>query len=209
MIVNRIAQQERIPLIIRGGSPRTDECSPKEIYGCSMSSFLKVIKRNGLLNFIRGTIYQNAEKQSSVLFRIKRRLRRLLLRKINFMYKNILKSVPVTIDLPEYIEWNEKEIFDVIKKELKWRESKIGKEHTDCEINPVKCYLRQKRWGFGSKTQKLAALVRDGQMSRDTALNLIKGEDREPEELSYLLSKLGLTRSNLVEIKKSYHLKYL
>ena len=98
---------------------------------------------------------------------------------------------------------------DVIKKELKWEESTVGKEHTDCKINPVKCYLRQQRWGFGSKTQKLAALVRDGQMTRHAALNLVKGEDEEPKELSYLLDRLGLTQSHLAQIKQSYHLRYL
>lgn len=209
LIVERIAKQERIPLIIGGSSPRTDEYSPKEIYGCSMSSFVNLIKINGLLKFIRGTIYQDTEKQSSILFRIKKKASKFLLRKISFVYKNIFKNVPVKIDLPIYIEWNHKEIFDVITKELKWEESEVGKEHTDCKIAPVKCYLRQLRWGFGSKTQKLAALVRDGQMSRNKALELIKEEDKEPEELSYVLDKLGLTRNHLTDIKKSYHLKYL
>lgn len=204
LIVDRIALHERIPLIIWGDSPRTDERSPDEIYTGSIPYFLKVLKKNGLLDFVRGTIYQDAQKQLSVKFRIRKKLSRLSPTKIKSVY-----GVPIEIDLPRYTEWNEKEIFDVIKREVKWEESKVGKEHTDCKINPVKCFLRQQRWGFGSKTQKYAALVRDGQMRRDTALDLIKEENKEPEQLLYVLDKLDLSRSHLAEIKNSYHLKYV
>jgi len=208
LMANRIARLERIPLVISGFSPRTDESSPKEIYNSSLPYFLKVVKENGLQDMIRGTIYQDAEKKSSVQFILKKKLSRLLPEKIRFIYKRKY-NIPVSIELPRYIEWNQKEIIDVIRKELKWEQAILGEEHSDCKINPVKCFLRQQRWGFGSKTQKLAALVRDGQMSRGTALSLICGEDREPDELLFVLQKLGLTRSNLDEIKRSYHLKYL
>jgi hypothetical protein len=80
----------------------------------------------------------------------------------------------------------------------------------DCEISPVKCYLRYQRWGYGSKTQKYAALVRDGQMNRGTALELLRHEGDEPtENLNILLSKLHLTSGHLEEIKRGYHLNYL
>jgi len=121
-----------------------------------------------------------------------------------------LFNSPVCLNLPEYIEWNEDEIFYVPKEKLRWEESTLGKEHMDCEISPVKSYLRYLRWGFGSKTQKCAALVRDGQLSRDIALELVKEEENEPKEsLGTLFRRLDLTSGHSEEIKKSYHMDYL
>jgi hypothetical protein len=116
-------------------------------------------------------------------------------------------NIPLVINLPEYVEWNEDEMITILSNELNWGEGKLGREHMDCEIAPVKCYLRYQRWGFGSKTQKFAALVRDGQISRDNALELIMEEKIEPKEnLDILLEKLNLSTKDLERIKKSYHL---
>lgn len=212
LTINRIAQTEKIPIIFNGISPRSDERSPKEIYTSTGDYFLRVVKENGMYKELKHTIYEEMERQSSLKFRITRKLSKMAL-----FNKSIFKFIPARffvknsaqVVLPEYVEWNEEKIFHTIQNELKWQESKVGKEHTDCLVNPVKCYLRHQRWGFGSKTQKLSALVRDGQMNREEALKKIKEEGEQPEELKSLLEKLDLDPSQADTIRNSYHMKYV
>ena len=206
----KIAQQEHIPLIVMGSSPRTEECSPQEIYACNNRYFMNVIRRNQLGATIKDTLYAEIDEKSSFIERKKRRISQRYFKAMDSLRVASLLNCPQYLNLPEYIEWNEDEIFDLLVTKLRWEESKFGKEHMDCEISPVKSHLRYLRWGFGSKTQKYAALVRDGQLDRDIALELIKAEANEPKEsFDTLYQKLDLTPAHLEEIRKSYHMDYL
>jgi len=211
LTINRIAGLEKIPLIFNGVSPRSDERSAKEIYACGGEYFLKVLKDNGMPGEIKHTIYGDQSRQLSFLFKLTRKISKMALMNksiFKFLPKNVFVRNSIQVVLPEYLEWKEDEIFNIIRKELKWKESSVGKEHTDCLFNPVKSYLRYLKWGFGSKTQKLSALVRDGQMKREDALKEIRDEDRKPEELESLLNKLDLDISDLEVIAKRSHMKY-
>jgi N-acetyl sugar amidotransferase len=210
----RIARQEKIPLIIWGYSPRTEERSPKEIYAYNKKYFLNVIQRNMPKGVISGSIYGDLENNTpfdrSIINRKIYNLSHKFFINMDSLKFAVLFNTPLRLNLPEYIEWNENELFDLLKKKLLWEESRMGKEHMDCEISPVKTYLRYLRWGFSSKTQKYSALVRDKQMDRDTALNLIKDEGNVPEEsLNKLFSKLDLNSNHMEKIKKSNHLGLL
>jgi hypothetical protein len=202
MLVWRLAERLRIPLILTGNSPRSDECSPPEIYHCSPPYFLRVLAAHGETDAIRGTVFSEAERLTSFSFRLRRRVasRLGLMARLN---------VPRKLDLPAFMDWREQDIFATIRRELGWEESEVGKEHTDCLMNPVKCHLRHRRWGFGSKTQKLAALVRDGQLDRDEALELVSGEEAVPEALHTMLARLGLEAGDLEKIYASNHTTYV
>lgn len=206
----RIAKQEHIPLIVYGNSPRTEECSPKEIFVCNREYFMNVIHKHKMQNIISGTLYDDINSNASLIHQRKSKTSHKIFIKTKSLIIASLLNTPMRINVPEYIKWNENEIFDVLENKLKWEGTKFGKEHMDCEISPIKSYLRYLRWGFGSKTQKCAALVRDGQLDRNIALELIKEEKNEPREnFETLFKKLELTSSHLDEIKKSYHLDYL
>jgi hypothetical protein len=211
-IVNKIAIQERIPLIISGLSPRSDERSHKEIYFSGRDYFLNVIAKNGLISEVKGSIYSEQFEQYRFFNRVKRRLTRMSLTDYSifkYLPKKFFVWDNLQISLPEYLNWNENEIYSILRNELRWKESHVGKEHTDCQFNPVKCHLRYERWGFGSKTQKLAALVRDGQMRREEALELIKDEGTIPSDINNILGRLDLEPDSLETIKKQSHLNYL
>jgi hypothetical protein len=207
----RIARQERIPLIVSGYSPRTEECSPKEVYFYDKNYFMKVASQGTTLT---GSLYQDLEGDTPFA--------------ASFFYKKLSNlghkyfirtaslrlaswfNIPMRINLPEYIEWNEDEIFETLKNKMNWAASRVGKDHTDCEISPVKNYLRYQHWGFSGKVQKYAALVRDGQMSRDTALALIQDDGQTPaESLAILLNRLELPASQLEGLHDRTHLNYL
>ena len=96
-----------------------------------------------------------------------------------------------------------------IKEELGWKASSVGNEHTDCMINPVKSYLRYQRWGFGAKTQKLAALIRDGQLSRESSFEQLQEEQMIPENLDYFMKELELDSEMIEKIKKTHHGEFI
>jgi hypothetical protein len=212
LTINRIAEQEKIPLIFSGVSRKSDERSPREIYMSGGEYFMKVIRKNHLETRIRGSVYQDQERQLGLRFRMKRKLARLAL-----MDKGVFKLLPkklavrnsVMLQMPDFIEWDEAIIFRTIREELDWKESSVGKEHTDCMINPVKCHLRYHRWGFGSKTQKYAALVRDGQMEREEALILAREEEGIPENLEYFKRELNLSEEEMEQIYATTHEEFI
>lgn len=203
--IDFIAHRENIPLCIGGDSPRSDERSAREIYTCSNEYFYRVLSQNKMSGIIKRSIYEKMGGGDSISTKIRTRLDNKL---YDYGFARYIGR-PRKISLPQYIEWNEEELFEILTKELHWSICSENKEHSDCSMNTVKCFLRQLRWGFGSKTQKAAALVRDGQISRDAALNLIKGEDKEPSEFNQLLKALDLDRKDIDEIRTNYHIKYL
>lgn len=200
-----VARKERIPLCLTGDSPRSDEGSPREIYACTVAYFNKVISSHQMTDTIKNSIYEKMEDEVAAANSWRARIARQLYDRgfVQFTRK------PRKISLPQYVEWNEDEIYKVLTKELGWRISSEDTEHTDCLMNPVKGYLRYLRWGFGSKTQKAAALIRDGQMSRAQGLAAAAGEDKEPPELEELLHLLGLERGDMETIRKNYHLNFM
>ena len=213
LTINRIAEKEGIPLIFSGVSRRSDERSPREIYMSGGEYFMKVIRKNGLKGRIKGSVYLDQERQLGLSFRMKRKLARLVLMDkgvFRFLPRNLVVRNSVMLQMPDFIEWDEDLIFKTIREELDWKESDVGKEHTDCMINPVKCYLRYQRWGFGSKTQKLAALVRDGQMERQAALLEAKEEDIVPEKsLEYFKRELNLSDEDMGQIYVTTHDEFI
>ena len=212
LTINRIAEQEGIPLIFSGVSRKSDERSPKEIYMSGGSYFMKVIRKNGLTGRIKGSVYQDQERQLSLMFRMKRKLARLVLMDrgaFKLLPKKLAVRNSVMLQMPDFIEWDESVVYKTIQEELDWKASNVGKEHTDCMINPVKCYLRYQRWGFGSKTRKLAALVRDGQMEREEALLESKEEEVVPENLSYFKEELDLNDQDMEQILQTTHDEFI
>ena len=71
--------------------------------------------------------------------------------------------------------------------------------HFDCTVSSVANWLRRKKWGFGKKTQKDSALICDGQMSREEALENAEGPDagKELEVLNEFMEMLGLIRDDI------------
>ncbi|MBN1599799.1 MAG: N-acetyl sugar amidotransferase [Bacteroidales bacterium] len=212
LTISRIAQLEKIPLIMNGISPRSDERSPRTIYASGGEYFMKVVKRNALLKDIRSTIYEDQVRQLSFWHRFTRKITRMTLMDqgvFRFLPKNMFVRNSIPLVIPKYVEWNEDTIFNTIRNELNWKESEVGKEHTDCMLNPLKCYLRHQRWGFGSKTQKYSALIRDGQMDREEALKLITDEGDVPKNLEKVKKVLEIDTEEFESIKQQYHGDYI
>ena len=117
-------------------------------------------------------------------------------RKILNGEKNQLKIEP----FGSYIRWNENEVISTIENELNWKKS-ANTESTwrgDCDIALLKLYLYKKTLGFNDKDDGLSSLIRDGQITREEALERLKKEGEIPEEvIKNIFDKFGLNYPNL------------
>ncbi len=99
-----------------------------------------------------------------------------------------------------YIKWEEQEVISRIETEFNWKKHP-GVESTwrgDCDIALLKLYLYKKMLGFNDKDEGLSYLVRDGQISREQALERLKEESEIPEEVvKGILDKLKINFSDL------------
>ncbi len=108
------------------------------------------------------------------------------------------------IDLPAYIQFNENKMVHELEQFLGNAGGFTGEMHFDCLVSPVAKWLRRKKWGFDKKTQKYAAFVRDGQMTREQAMERAEGPDaeKEPEILEDFMKMLNITRADVERSRK-------
>ncbi|MBN1970755.1 MAG: hypothetical protein JW870_15415 [Candidatus Delongbacteria bacterium] len=92
----------------------------------------------------------------------------------------------------KYIRWEEEKIIDVLENKLGWkRNKKTGSTwRGDCDIALLKLYLYKELLGYNDKDDSLSDLIRDGQISREKALNRLEGEQFISERLiRYIVEK--------------------
>jgi len=170
----RLAQHERIPLIILGFNPKTDT-NPSEI---------EIIDQK-LFKDVMGQEMNKREQQDFTMFEGRR-----------FLTKRI--------DLPAYIPFVEKNISCELENLLSIKNAFSADMHFDCKMSPVANWLRRRKWGFGKKTQKYSALICDGQMTREEALEKAEGPEaeKEPEILQEFMELLDLTKDDIERAKE-------
>jgi hypothetical protein len=103
------------------------------------------------------------------------------------------------IQLPDYIEWNIREIPHILSAELEWEHPPdVHESHFDCALFPVKEYFKFKKYGLTQETIKNSVLIRQGLMSRDEALERMSLEQTEqPEILNIFLQELAMSKQEI------------
>lgn len=103
------------------------------------------------------------------------------------------------IQLPDYIDWNIRQIPHILTRELGWVHPGDSHEsHFDCLLFPIKEYLKFKKYGLTQETIKNSVLIREGLMTRDEALQRIRLEQtEEPPVMQTFLRELGLKKENI------------
>ena len=114
-------------------------------------------------------------------------------------HRQLGESAVNFIQLPDYIEWNIKEIPHILSKELGWKHPPdVHESHFDCSLFPVKEYLKYKKYGLTQETIKNSVLVREGLMTREEAVERMSLEQTtEPEALDCFLQELGLSKDDV------------
>ncbi|MBC2844484.1 N-acetyl sugar amidotransferase [Winogradskyella flava] len=119
-------------------------------------------------------------------------------------YAGINKLVPFSI--LDYVDYNKKDVIEVIKKELDWRD--YGGKH--CESLWTKFYqnyILPEKFGVDKRKAHLSTLICSGQMKREEALSILNTAPYDAEELKndkpYILKKLGLSEQAFEDIMKT------
>ena len=103
------------------------------------------------------------------------------------------------IQLPDYIDWNIREIPLILSNELGWKHPKdVHETHFDCLLFPIKEFLKFKKYGLTQETIKNSVLIREGLMTREEAMQRISLEQTtEPEILDTFLRELEVSKDEI------------
>ncbi|UCG66660.1 MAG: hypothetical protein JSW12_06490 [Deltaproteobacteria bacterium] len=103
------------------------------------------------------------------------------------------------IQLPDYVEWDLREMPHILSEKLGWKHPPdVHESHFDCSLFPLKEYLKFKKYGLTQETIKNSVLIRQGLMTREEALERMSFEQTtEPEVLDAFLHELGITKNDI------------
>ncbi len=98
----------------------------------------------------------------------------------------------------KYITWNEEKILEVIRKELNFQlpPRSWPDKSSNCAFNYVAQYLVENVYGYAQHEVELSELVREGEMTRQRALEIIETPIEE-SDLNNALQKLGMTAEDV------------
>ncbi|MEM2970600.1 MAG: hypothetical protein QXR63_06685 [Candidatus Bathyarchaeia archaeon] len=129
-----------------------------------------------------------------------------------YFFESLLKPSDVnTLGFYDYIYWNEKEILPMIKS-IGWNgaEDTTATWRIDDMMYPLIDYIYLRLVGFNEFDEFYSKLIREGQISRDEALERCYS-DRFPRPTIFyqLLDKLGVSKEKLDEVLDEYRKKLL
>jgi len=103
------------------------------------------------------------------------------------------------IQLPDYIEWNIREIPYILSEKLAWKHPPdVHESHFDCTLFPIKEYLKFKKYGLTQETIKNSQLIREGHMTREEAMERMALEQTtEPAILGSFFHELGVLKDEI------------
>ncbi len=124
------------------------------------------------------------------------------------LIQNDIKSV----FLGSFIPWNVRDQVELIKNELGWKEDKVegippeyGYEKIECYMQGVRDYIKFLKRGFGRTTHLASIDIRNGKLSREKGLDLVKKFDgKRPHSLDWFLKLLGITEEKFNEIIENH-----
>ncbi|WP_321391012.1 N-acetyl sugar amidotransferase [uncultured Desulfuromusa sp.] len=188
-----------IPLVISGTSSRVDEQSPFEVTSSHPSYVRKVLTQNGFSIDSVNSLLIKRQYEQSTIEKIK-----LKLRDADF----------ININMPDYLPWDNQEIQSVLEEKLNWLTPNKDKDHIDCRFSTIKSHLKNKQIPhFIFKQEKYSQLIRDGQMTRDDAMQLlndaIKTESQPPEEFIEFLNFFEINEEQVANNERRSHLNYI
>jgi N-acetyl sugar amidotransferase len=116
-----------------------------------------------------------------------------------------VKSLP----LGNYIQWNQEEFAETIQKELEWNYDEVeslypdelGFDKIECMMTGIRDYIKYLKRGFSRITHRTTIDIKQGRISRDEGLALIrKYEHRKPASLPIFLKILDLSEDEFNRI---------
>jgi len=110
-----------------------------------------------------------------------------------YAYYSLIKKIQ-QLRILYYIPYNEKEVFRIIENELGWKN--YGDKHHESKYTAFfQAYILTRKFNIDKRKLHYSAKVRNGQLTREEALEIIKKDPYSGgmESLDYCLKKLDLT----------------
>jgi len=113
-----------------------------------------------------------------------------------------------SVCLGSYMPWDVRKQAEIIEKELGWKEERVegvppqyGYEKIECAVQGVRDYLKFLKRGFGRTAHLVGIDLRNGRLTREEAVRLIKEYDgKRPASLDVFLEYVGITEDEFMEI---------
>ena len=121
--------------------------------------------------------------------------------KKHIYYSAVLRLSPASI--LNYVPYNKKEVKEIIKKELDWRD--YGGKHYESQFTKFyQAYILPEKFHIDKRKAHLSTLICSGQMTRGDALEELNKPLYDPDQLKsdmeYVLKKLGLSPAEFEKI---------
>lgn len=117
-----------------------------------------------------------------------------------YLYYSFIKKIK-QIRILYYIPYNEKEVFRIIENELGWKN--YGDKHHESKYTAFfQAYILTRKFNIDKRKLHYSAKVRNGQLTREEALEVIKKDPYTGgmESLDYCLKKLDLSYKDFDKI---------
>ena len=186
----------KIPIVIYGGTPfeggnyKTDllRVDPHRRRGAPIRRSAGSLLAGYLRQVVRNPRWIMRPSCSAILLREFR---------YDYRFRRLLKKQGTLLVSPfhHYVRWQEDDVVRTITRELDWRSSAHASStwRTDCYIALLKSHIYKSTLGFNDKDDHLSWLVRDGQISREEALDRVGTEQEIPKEvIEYVLAQLDI-----------------
>lgn len=177
--LNRLAEEEDIPVLAWGNSPMEHSVIPLE-----MINFLD-------FRFMVDAVKPHVDKSELG----------------DFKHVDLPQVISMTylkrranVFVPEYCAWNDQENVKLLEREYGWVDYGKGTPHFDCVINRAVNYFMNRRLGASKVEEMVSQKVRRGRITRDEGLRLLDEEDDKEEpvdSVEELCRRLGMSREEL------------
>lgn len=95
-------------------------------------------------------------------------------------------SRPTLLSFYNHVEWNEREILDLVEGNLNWSRPK-GRSTTtrfDCQIHVLLDRIRKRHMGVSEKEITYSVMAKSGMITREEAMSRIEAEESEESEIA-------------------------
>lgn len=181
----KLAKERNISLIIYGNSKMEESVYKKYIFNdISYSSIEKIVSIiSNPANFLK-----------------RRNLNKRILTEYPYPKRDgSVEEIPFF----DFIEWDEKTIIKTIH-ELGWIGDGASTWRVDCKVHVLVDYLTYKICGYNEKDEMLSKQIREGKLSRDAAIDMIKKLREkhidEKDKILELLASVGVDNNQVRKI---------
>lgn len=125
-------------------------------------------------------------------------------------FRRLIGVNPIAVSVLNYLHPGATNLRETLIKEMDWEAPSDDYEHSDCQLNPLKDYLMFRKWGCTELRQAYSALVRNGEMTREEAMQKVEVEEirKPPNALELFLEKARITHHDFEKCKNRHFTEY-